>query len=161
MQYFKDYCSNTLAGTGNQFFFLTENESEIYTGRLFYRIFQGGCYPYSLLFSNNNESTYAERSVSHNHLICDSWLIVKVTSWFLWVISIRWPSEEKQIKKSCRENFSLLILSNWRLHPAIISVWKSRSAAGWFLIMKKPWFTLSFSAMQNGYHPIICRFALW
>lgn len=79
MQYFKDYCSNTLAGTGNQFFFLTENESEIYTGRLFYRIFQGGCYPYSLLFSNIIDSTYADGSVSHKNLICDSWHIEKAS----------------------------------------------------------------------------------
>lgn len=74
MKYFETYSSNTYAGSGNQYFFRT-NDNEIHTGRIFYKIAVGGCYHYSFLFSNIIDSTFADGSVSHKNLICDSWTI--------------------------------------------------------------------------------------
>ena len=74
MEYFKKYVSNTLAGSGNQLYFGMK-EGEIRTGRIFYKIFSGGEYNYSILFSNILDSTYADGSISHKNLICGSWKI--------------------------------------------------------------------------------------
>ena len=74
MQYFANYTSNTLAGSANQHFF-TMVEGEMRTGRVFYRITNGGRFRYSLLFSNTIDSTYSDGSVSHRNLLCDEWQI--------------------------------------------------------------------------------------
>ncbi len=73
MQYFKEFVSNTLAGSGNQHFFMTENELGVNTGRLFYKIFRSGAYRYSFLFSNIIDSTYSNGAISHSNLVCSSW----------------------------------------------------------------------------------------
>ena len=52
MKYFEKYKSNTLAGISNQSLFETDNKDCEYTGRAFYRLFAGGTYNYSFLFSN-------------------------------------------------------------------------------------------------------------
>ena len=39
MEYFQKFHSNTLAGSGNQSFFLTDDANTVYTGRVFYKIF--------------------------------------------------------------------------------------------------------------------------
>jgi len=72
MEYFKHYVSNTLAASGNQFFFSAEKPQ---TGRAFYRISHGGSYGYSLLFSNVLDSTFADGSKGHKNLVCRSWQI--------------------------------------------------------------------------------------
>ncbi len=74
MNYFERFSSNTIAGSGNQFFFRMD-EHETRTGRLFYKITHGGTYRYSLLFSNVIDSTYADGSVSRKNLPCESWQI--------------------------------------------------------------------------------------
>jgi len=74
MKYFEQYRSNSYAGSGNQYFF-TMQDGEIRTGRVFYKISVSGEYNYSLLFSNILDSTYADGSVGHKNLICDSWMI--------------------------------------------------------------------------------------
>ena len=74
MEYFEKFCSNTYAGSGNQHCFYME-ESKIRTGRVLYKITDGGEYNYSLLFSNIIDSTYNDGEISHNNLICDSWTI--------------------------------------------------------------------------------------
>ena len=74
MRYFEQYHSNSCAGSGNQYFF-TMRDGEIRTGRVFYKISVSGEYNYSLLFSNILDSTYADGSVGHKNLICDSWMI--------------------------------------------------------------------------------------
>ena len=74
MDFFKQYSSNTYAGSGNQYFFVSE-EDELHTGRVFYRISTAGDYNYSLLFSNIIDSTFADGAVSHKNLVCDSWNI--------------------------------------------------------------------------------------
>ena len=74
MKYFDEFNSNTYAGSGNQFYFNT-NENEKYTGRVLYKISAGGKYNYSLLFSNIIDSTFADGSISHKNLICENWFI--------------------------------------------------------------------------------------
>lgn len=74
MQYFETYTSNTVAGSGNQFFFRMPQD-EIRTGRIFYKISTPGEYHYSLLFSNIIDSTFADGTLSHKNLICDEWQI--------------------------------------------------------------------------------------
>ena len=74
MNYFNQYVSNTYAGSGNQYYFSTE-EGERRTGRVFYKIAAGGEYDYSILFSNIIDSTFADGSVSHCNLVCPSWEI--------------------------------------------------------------------------------------
>ena len=78
MKYFETYTSNTIAGSGNQHFFLT-GDNEIHRGRIYYKIFAGGTYHYSLLFSNIMDSTFADGSVSHCNLICDEWEIIEAS----------------------------------------------------------------------------------
>ena len=74
MKYFEKYTSNTCAGSGNQLFFSLP-EGKVRVGRVFYKIFCGGEYDYSILFSNIMDSTYANGARSHKNLICDSWNI--------------------------------------------------------------------------------------
>lgn len=74
MDYFKNYVSNTVGASANQHYFSMDG-NEIRTGRIFYKIFAPGKYNYSLLFSNIIDSTYADGSISHKNLICDSWVI--------------------------------------------------------------------------------------
>ena len=75
MNFFKSFSSNTYAAGANQHIFNMPCD-EIRTGRVFYKIAQGGLYNYSLLFSNILDSTYADGSVSHRNVICDSWNIL-------------------------------------------------------------------------------------
>jgi len=74
MKYFREFQSNTYAGSGNQFYFEMD-ENEIRTGRVFYKISAGGKYRYSVLFSNMIDSTYADGLKSQKNLICDEWTI--------------------------------------------------------------------------------------
>lgn len=76
MKWFDTYKSNTLAGSGNQFYFLT-NDNEPHIGRIYYKVYAGGRYNYSLLFSNIIDSTYADGSRSHCNLLCDEWEITR------------------------------------------------------------------------------------
>ena len=75
MEYFNRYTSNTLAGSGNQHIFKNKHPDEVTTGRVFYKIFTGGCYHYSILFSNIIDSTYADGSQCHKNVVCDQWQI--------------------------------------------------------------------------------------
>ncbi len=72
MKYFDTYVSNTVAGSGNQLYFVADG---VQTGRVFYKITCGGRYDYSLLFSNVIDSTFADGAKSHKNLICDEWRI--------------------------------------------------------------------------------------
>ena len=75
MNYFKYFSSNSLAGSGNQSFFFSENPKNISTSRVFYKVFKGGYYNYSILFSNIIDSTYSTGEFSHKNIICDEWYI--------------------------------------------------------------------------------------
>lgn len=78
MKWFEQYSSNTLASSGNQYYFIT-SEEEVNRGRIYYKIFSNGFYDYSLLFSNIIDSTYAEGKTSHCNLICDEWEILSLS----------------------------------------------------------------------------------
>lgn len=76
MRYFDAYVSNTLAAAANQHFFINEDAEKEHKARVFYKVFAGGRYGYSFLFSNIIDSTYADGSVSHMNLVCDEWEII-------------------------------------------------------------------------------------
>lgn len=78
MKWFHTYSSNTIAGSGSQYYF-TADEHTPHTGRIYYKVFAGGCYHYSLLFSNIIDSTFADGSVSHCNLLCDEWDILNAS----------------------------------------------------------------------------------
>ena len=100
MDYFKRFYSHTLAGSGSQFFFRNEDETLITRGCCFYKIFEGGEFPYSFLFSNTIDSTYSSGSKSHKNLVVDSWVIeemlVGVTA-FCDKNSFERPTDMKQV----------------------------------------------------------------
>ena len=75
--YFDMYTSNTLGGSGNQFIFTSE-KNEIKTGRIYYRIQNGGRYNYSFLFSNVVDSTYSNGSVCTANHVCPEWTLYRL-----------------------------------------------------------------------------------
>ena len=77
MKWFDTYHSNTLAGSGNQYYFVT-NDDKVHRGRIYYKIFAGGTFHYSLLYSNLIDSTYSDGKVSHCNLVCKEWELVEV-----------------------------------------------------------------------------------
>lgn len=76
MNFFEKYTSNTIAASANQSYFAS-SENEIKTGRIYYKISEGGSFNYSILFSNIIDSTFSDGSHSHCNLICDGWKIHK------------------------------------------------------------------------------------
>lgn len=76
MKYFDSYTSNTLAAAANQHFYISDDAEKEQRARVFYKIFSGGEFNYSFLFSNIIDGTYSDGSVSHRNLICDEWRIV-------------------------------------------------------------------------------------
>lgn len=77
MKWFDTYNSNTLGASGNQSYFVSKNE-EIHIGRVYYKVYSGGRYKYSLLFSNIIDSTFSDGSWSHCNLVCDEWEIKRM-----------------------------------------------------------------------------------
>ncbi len=73
MQFFDQYASNTVAGSNNQFFFVSDDQP--HTTRTLYRVQAGGTYRYAFLFSNILDSTYGNGSQSHCNLVLDSWTL--------------------------------------------------------------------------------------
>lgn len=78
MEWFHTYKSNTLAGSGNQYLFVTEDK-ESHIGRVYYKVYAGGKYNYSLLFSNVIDSTFFDGSVSRCNMYCDEWRILRAS----------------------------------------------------------------------------------
>ena len=76
MNYFKNYVSNTLAGSSVQTFF--ESDNTIKKGRVFYKVFLGGEYEYSLLFSNTIDSTFSDGLKSRKNMVLTPWEIVNM-----------------------------------------------------------------------------------
>ena len=74
MNYFDIFKSNTLAGSGNQCFF-TSDENKISKCRIFYKVFCGGEYEYSFLISNIIDSSYEDGKTSYMDLIIGEWKI--------------------------------------------------------------------------------------
>lgn len=75
MKYFDKYSSNTTAGSGNQSYFLCDDENKLQKGRVFYKLFAKGTYNYSILFSNIIDSTFQSGAFSHKNLVLDEWYI--------------------------------------------------------------------------------------
>lgn len=71
----KQYTSNTLAGSANQNWFSPEDPSAMHTGRVFYRLFAGGRYGYSFLYSNRIDTTFADGSHSYAGRCGKPWTI--------------------------------------------------------------------------------------
>lgn len=78
MKWFDTFASNTLGGTGNQLF-CRDDAARVRSGRIYYKIFHGGKYRYSLLFSNIIDSTYKVEYGSWCNFVCDEWEILKVS----------------------------------------------------------------------------------
>lgn len=70
-EFFRDFHSNTLAGSGNQSWFETDGAQVV--GRVFYRVFAGGEYRYSLLFSDAMDSTFADGRHSYVNQTLGDW----------------------------------------------------------------------------------------
>ena len=75
MEFFEKYSSNTVAGSGNQSVFYPMDKNALNVGRVFYKVYHGGKYNYSFLFTNIIDSTYADGKISHSNLVCDEWFI--------------------------------------------------------------------------------------
>ena len=69
MDFFKDFVSNTTAGTSNQSL-MPEGDG---LGRVFYRLLWGGTYEYSLLFSNTVDSTFGAGEGSRANELGGTW----------------------------------------------------------------------------------------
>lgn len=74
MKYFDTYVSNTIAGSGSQTVFFSDNLP--HTGRVFYRVTQGGKFNYSFLFTNIIDSTFSDGSVTRKNYVVDTWNIL-------------------------------------------------------------------------------------
>ena len=79
MNYFKNYVSNTLAGTSNQLFF--DNSASMGKecfGMMFYKLTVGGEFEYSLLFSDTIDSTYAKGDCGSPNLKLDDFNVTEI-----------------------------------------------------------------------------------
>ena len=73
MNYFSRYTSNTTAASANQLFFSPISAVKPTTGRVYYRVFAGGTYRYSLLFSNILDSTFDHGDIAKRNRVIDTW----------------------------------------------------------------------------------------
>ena len=79
MEYFKNYVSNTLAGTSNQLYFdNTSANGGISEGMMFYKATVGGEFEYSLLFSDSVDSTYANGDSGRPNMILSDFNVIGV-----------------------------------------------------------------------------------
>lgn len=78
MKYFEKYVSNTLAGSANQSWFNPEDRNTEYTGRVFFKVFCGGKFNYSFLFSNMTDSSYKYKSMNKANELGDEWEIIEM-----------------------------------------------------------------------------------
>ena len=90
MDFYKKFTSNTLAGSGNQLYFYSDDENALQRGRVCYKVFKGGEFNYSFLFSNVIDSTFGRvGDFSCNYLV-EPWEIVYANALVI---------------KNCDENF--------------------------------------------------------
>ncbi len=74
-EFFEKYSSNTLAGSGNQSVFCPKSQDGLNVGRVFFKIYHGGRYNYSFLFTNIIDSTYSDGNISCCNFVCDDFYI--------------------------------------------------------------------------------------
>ena len=73
--FFKQYVSNTLAGSANQSFF--ESDNTLLTGRVYYKLF-ADAKKHALLFGDTTDSTFADGSYSRCNMTSGKWEIVSL-----------------------------------------------------------------------------------
>ena len=73
--YFARFRANTMAGSGNQSWFRPESAEKEITGRVFYRVFAGGEYNWSPLFSDAVFTTFADGSHSYANQTLGGWRV--------------------------------------------------------------------------------------
>ena len=78
MKWFETFVSNTLGGTGNQLFHRF-GDDRTRRGRVYYKVFAGGKFRYSLLFSNVIDSTYKVEYGSCADYVCDPWELLSAS----------------------------------------------------------------------------------
>lgn len=78
MNYFYKYVSNTSAAGGSQSWFGYAKDN-VCRGRIYYRVFSGGSFDYSFLFSNTIDSTFSDGLHSHVNLVCDEWELLSAS----------------------------------------------------------------------------------
>lgn len=93
MGWFDTYVSNTIGGSGNQFYF---EAKQARTGRAYYRLLSGGKYRYSLLFSNVIDSTFEAGDRSRCNLVCEEW---EILSAFAGICAETGMEEAGEVKK--------------------------------------------------------------
>ena len=77
MNFFKQYPSNTYAGSCNNYMLFSENEREI-TSRMFFRVIDHGEFPYRFFFRNIVDSTFSNGEKSQANRVGDP-LMIKET----------------------------------------------------------------------------------
>ena len=77
MNFFKQYPSNTYAGSCNNYMLFSENEREI-TARMFFRVIDHGEFPYRFFFRNIVDSTFSNGEKSQANRVGDP-LMIKET----------------------------------------------------------------------------------
>lgn len=98
MKYFNTYVSNTSAAGGNQSWFGYANE-KIYSGRIYYRVFSGGTFDYSFLFTNTIDSTFSDGLHSHVNLVCDEWELLSATVGIVDECGVNNPADPDKVIK--------------------------------------------------------------
>ena len=93
MDWFRTYSSNTLGGTGNQVQFDAETPM---TGRIYYKVFAGGSYHYSLLFTGTIDSTYKPEYHCVANLKCGQWEILRACVGICKDVTMDAPGEVSQ-----------------------------------------------------------------
>ncbi len=79
MEFYKKFTSNTLAGSGNQYYFNSEDCNAVNRGRVCYKVFCEGEFNYSFLFSNIIDSTFNDGSISKCNMQLPCWEIVSAS----------------------------------------------------------------------------------
>ena len=89
----KNFSSNTLAPSSNQSWFLGDGKA--HKGRIFYKIYAGGKYNYSFMFTNVIDSTFSDGKHSQANLICDQWKILSLGVYITKEVSNDLKTEDK------------------------------------------------------------------
>ena len=85
--------SNSLAPSSNQSWFKGDNT--VKKGRVFYKIYAGGKYNYSFMFTNKIDSTYADGKHSWCNVICDEWEIISLYAYVTDTVNNDLENEER------------------------------------------------------------------
>lgn len=93
MDIFKTFTSNTTAGSANQSFFASDGAA--HTARVYYKLYRGGEYRYSLLFSNTTDSTYADGRDSRCNMTAPPWELLGVRVGVVSDVSMERASEPR------------------------------------------------------------------